>query len=100
MNTDSTLDDCYIALDVSRPFKSLDFGIDGYTASVTSKYELLQLTAPDDECGIVFVRGDFPDSAESILGRTQRRNQKGTWGLAPVLMMTLIMSWKVPPLKG
>lgn len=74
-------DNCYMTLDVSRPYKSLDFGNDGCTGSVTTWHELLQLTAPDDECGVVFVRGDFPDSAESILARAQRRNQKGTWGL-------------------
>jgi hypothetical protein len=70
-----------MTLDVSSPYKSLDFGNDGCTASVSTWHELLQLTAPDDECGVVFVRGDFPDSAESILARAQRRNQKGTWGL-------------------
>jgi hypothetical protein len=70
-----------MTLDVSSPHKSLDFGRDSHTGSVTTWHELLQLTAPDDECGVVFVRGDFPDSAESILARAQRRNQKGTWGL-------------------
>src|SRR5579859_1171052 len=75
------LDNCYMTLGTTSPFKSLDFGKEGCTASVTSWHELLQLTAPDLECGIVFVRGDFPDSAESILARAQRRNQKGTWGL-------------------
>src|SRR5947207_15172671 len=74
-------DNCYMLLDVSMPCKSLDFGKDGCTGSVTTWHELLQLTAPDDECGVVFVRGDFPDSAESILARAQRRNQKATWGL-------------------
>jgi hypothetical protein len=68
-------------LDISKPFKSLDVGKDGCTASVSSWHELLQLTVPDDECGVVAIRGDFPDSAESILARAQRRNQKGTWGL-------------------
>jgi hypothetical protein len=74
-------DNCYMTLDASSPSKSLDFGSDGCTGSVTTWHELLQVTAPDDECGVVFVRGDFPDSAESILARAQRRNQKGTWGL-------------------
>jgi len=61
--------------------KTLDLGNNGTTASLTTWHELLQLTAPDPSCGIVFVRGDFPDNAESILARAQRRNQKGAWGL-------------------
>jgi len=75
--------DCYMALDVSdsKSSKSLDFGCGGYTGSLSAWHELLQLTCPDDECGVVFVRGDFPDNADSILARAQRRNQKGTLGL-------------------
>jgi len=76
-------DDCYMALDVSdsKSNKSLDFGADGYTGSVSTWHELLQLTCPDPVCGVVFVRGDFPDSPDSFLARAQRRNQKGTFGL-------------------
>ncbi|KAH9210632.1 hypothetical protein DL95DRAFT_526188, partial [Leptodontidium sp. 2 PMI_412] len=74
-------DDCYMILDVQRPMKTLDLGKDGTTASVTTWHELLQLTDPDPCCGIVFVRGDFPDNAESVLARAQRRNQKGAFGL-------------------
>jgi len=68
-------------LDVQRPMKTLDFGTEGTTASVTTWHELLQLTDPDPYCGIVYVRGDFPDNAESVLARAQRRNQKGAFGL-------------------
>jgi len=76
-------DNCYMPLNSSNstPGKSRDFGKNGVTGSVTTWHELLQITAPDDECGMVFVRGDFPDSADSILARSQRRNQKGTFGL-------------------
>lgn len=44
----------------------------------------MQLTAPDSICGIVYVRGNFPDNPESILARSQRRDDlgdKGTFGL-------------------
>jgi hypothetical protein len=61
--------------------KSLDFGRDGVTGSVSAWHELLQMTAPDDECGVIFVRGDFPDSPDSILARAQRRNERGPFGL-------------------
>jgi hypothetical protein len=74
-------DDCYMTLDMSKPSKTADFGVDGCTASLGSWHELLQLTVPDNECGVVFVRGDFPDSVESILARAQRRSEKETWGL-------------------
>src|SRR3569833_595890 len=72
-----------MALDVanSTPSKSLDFGADGYTGSVSTWHELLQLTCPDPECGVVFVRGEFPDNPDSILARAQRHNEKGTIGL-------------------
>ncbi|KAK0642174.1 hypothetical protein B0T16DRAFT_462179 [Cercophora newfieldiana] len=75
--------DCYMALDVadSKSSKSLDFGSGGYTGSLSAWHELLQLTCPDPQCGVVFVRGDFPDNADSMLARAQRRNQKGTFGL-------------------
>ncbi|KAM7194686.1 hypothetical protein V8F20_007878 [Naviculisporaceae sp. PSN 640] len=74
-------DDCYMPIDTQRPSKSYDFGENGYTASVTTWHELLQLTAPNHENGVVFVRGDFPDSPNSILARSQRRNPRGTFGL-------------------
>jgi len=76
-------DNCYMPLELSnsRPSKSLDFGKDGYTASLSTWHELLQMTAPDPECGLVFVRGDFPDRSDSILARAQRRNGKGTFGM-------------------
>lgn len=49
-------------IDTQRPSKSYDFGDNGYTASVTTWHELLQATAPSRDHGVVFVRGDFPDS--------------------------------------
>ncbi len=65
------------------PTKSLDFGRNGYTGSLTAWHELVQITAPDPSCGLVYVRGDFPDDANSMLARTQRHNAQGTWGLKP-----------------
>jgi hypothetical protein len=50
---------------------------------LTDWHELLQLTAPDPYCGIVFVRGGFPDTPDAILARAQRRGGaggKGTFG--------------------
>ena len=44
--------------------------------------ELLQLTAPDVKCGIVYIRGSFTDSPDAILARAQRRQGgKSTFGL-------------------
>jgi hypothetical protein len=40
----------------------------------------LQLTAPDETCGIVFVRGQFPNTPGAILARAQRRDDSGTKG--------------------
>jgi len=51
------------------------------TASLSAWHELLQLTAPDRECGVIFARGHFPDNPDAILARAQRRNQTGTIGL-------------------
>jgi hypothetical protein len=64
------------------PEKSFDFGADGYTASINLGHELLQLTAPDDKCGLVYVRGSFSDYPDAILARAQRRQGgKSTFGL-------------------
>jgi hypothetical protein len=43
-------------------------------------HELLQLTAPDDYCGIVYVRGDFQNTADAILARAQRPAASGLKG--------------------
>jgi hypothetical protein len=62
----------------------VDFGAEGTTASLTDWHELLQITSPDQACGIVYVRGEFPDNPESVLSRSQRRDDrgnKGTFGL-------------------
>jgi hypothetical protein len=78
------LEQCYTTCDSANPAKSLDFGAEGYTASLTDWHELLQITSPDPTCGIVYVRGSFPDNPEAILARSQRRDDlgdKGTFGL-------------------
>jgi hypothetical protein len=62
----------------------LDFGAEGFTASLTDWHELLQITSPDPVCGMVYVRGLCPDNPASILARSQRRDdigEKGTFGL-------------------
>lgn len=41
---------------------------------------MLQLTAPDKVCGIVFVRGDFPNTPDAILARAQTRENTGSKG--------------------
>ncbi|KAK4205403.1 hypothetical protein QBC40DRAFT_302701 [Triangularia verruculosa] len=55
----------------SQSAKTLDFGSEGFTASQSESGELLQLTRPDSTCGLVFVRGQYPDNAASILARAQ-----------------------------
>jgi hypothetical protein len=60
--------------------KTTDFGCDGYTASLSDYHELLQLTAPDDYCGIVYVRGHFQNTADAILARAQRPEASGLKG--------------------
>ena len=63
------------------PAKSTDLGDEGYTASLTDWHELLQLTAPDPTCGVVFVRGDFPGIPESMLARAQIRDDADFKGI-------------------
>lgn len=80
----SFLEQCYTTCDWANPAKSSDFGAEGTTASLTDWHELLQITSPDPVCGIVYVRGAFPDNPESILARSQRQDDlgdKGTFGL-------------------
>jgi hypothetical protein len=75
---------CYTTGDWSNSAKTIDFGDNGHTASLTDWHELLQLTAPDPLCGIVFVRGNFPNTADGILTRAQQPDtsgKKGSFGL-------------------
>ncbi|KAK3326630.1 hypothetical protein B0H66DRAFT_551399 [Apodospora peruviana] len=71
---------CFTTCELSHPAKSLDFGSEGFTASLTDWHELLQLTRPDATCGLVFLRGPFPDNPGSILSRAQRRDDSGSKG--------------------
>jgi len=70
-------------LDIFTPFHSssdpkippvsgtLEVGDGGFTAVLSADFDLLQLTAPSNSnCGLVFARGNFPDS--SVLSRGQR----------------------------
>ncbi len=82
--TDLHKSQCYTTGDWSNPAKTIDFGDNGHTASLTDWHELLQVTAPDPLCGLVFVRGDFPNTADAILARAQQLDhsgKKGTFGL-------------------
>jgi hypothetical protein len=65
---------------LANPAKSIDFGCDGFTASLPDWHELLQLTAPDKDCGIVFARGNFPNTPDAILARAQVRDDSGSRG--------------------
>jgi hypothetical protein len=81
--TDAALDDCFVPYEWDHTAKSTEYGADGYTGSLTDWHELLQVTAPDPKCGLVFVRGSFPSTPEAILSRAQREDHsgaKGTWG--------------------
>ncbi|KAM0809293.1 hypothetical protein AB5N19_09636 [Seiridium cardinale] len=62
---------CFTTSETANPAISSDLGVDGFTASLTSHHMLLQVTAPDPRCGLVFVRGRFANNAGSILARAQ-----------------------------
>ncbi|PBP23734.1 hypothetical protein BUE80_DR005413 [Diplocarpon rosae] len=70
----------FATCEVSKSAKSSDFGAAGHTASLTDWHELLQITAPDDICGVVYVRGQFPGTPDAILARAQRRDEYGNNG--------------------
>lgn len=63
-----------------RPTTSVDIGTNGYTASLSHSHRLLQMTAPDPDHGLIFVRGEFPDYAASLSARSQGSVNSGTWG--------------------
>jgi hypothetical protein len=69
---------CFTTSETSKPAASSDFGSDGFTASLTDWHELLQLTTPDESCGLVFVRGRFPNSPGAILARAQKPVYRGS----------------------
>ncbi|MCJ1399477.1 hypothetical protein MMC11_002679 [Xylographa trunciseda] len=77
-------EECFMNYQSNLAAKTSDFGSGGHTASLTNWHELLQLTAPDPLCGLIYARGDFPGTAESILARAQNRDDaggKGTFGI-------------------
>lgn len=64
------------------PATSFDFGTDGFAGSCNRGGELLQITAPSPLCGFVCAQGDYPNTPDSILARSQRvRGGKSTFGL-------------------
>ena len=79
--TNLHIDDCFVSHDFSRAAKTVDFGLNGYTGSVGDWHSLQQLTAPDPKCGVVYVRGNFPDTADSMLDRAQTETGRGSFGL-------------------
>ena len=73
-----------MTLNREGPAKTLDCGSEGHIASVTNWHELLYISAPDEQCGTVYMMGRFPRRAEALLARAQRRDQsggKGTFGI-------------------
>jgi hypothetical protein len=74
-----SIEHCFTSFDWERPQTTTDFGADGHTASLSGWNELLQITAPHPECGLVFARGNFPDKADAILSRAQNVGGGG-WG--------------------
>ncbi|KAK1833618.1 hypothetical protein QBC39DRAFT_302450 [Podospora conica] len=64
------------------PACSFDFGDNGYAASSNYGGEVLQMTTPSDEHGIIFARGDFEYSLYLALARGQKeRGGKSSFGL-------------------
>ena len=64
------------------PACSFDFGDNGYAASSNYGGEVLQMTRPSDEHGIIFARGDFEYSLYLALARGQKeRGGKSSFGL-------------------
>ncbi|KAG4415851.1 hypothetical protein IFR04_011031 [Cadophora malorum] len=62
--------------------RSLDFGANGFTASLNTGHEILQMTAPDHRYGLVYARVSFADNPDAILARAQRGSGgKSTFGL-------------------
>ena len=70
--------DCYTSIDWSHPGRTIDFGVNSVTASVSDWHNNLQITASHPE-GLVYVRGD-PDQPGSILARAQDDRGRGSWG--------------------
>jgi hypothetical protein len=65
-----------------HPACSFDFGQNGFAASCNYGGELLQVTAPSDDYGILFARGDFEYSLYLSLARGQRtKGGKSSFGL-------------------
>lgn len=71
--------DCYTSVDWSRSGRTIDFGVNGVTASVSDWHNILQITVSHPE-GLVYVRGDYPDQPGSILARAQDERGRGSWG--------------------
>lgn len=64
------------------PACSFDFGNDGFAASSNYGGELLQMTAPSKDHGLVFARGDFEYSLYLALARGQKKSGgKSAFGL-------------------
>lgn len=71
---------CYTSHVLGCAGKTVDFGKDGFTASVSDWHYLLQITAPHPSSGLVYARGDYPDRSSSILARAQDKDGRGSWG--------------------
>lgn len=81
-NSIFVIDDCWISHDWSKAGKTVDIGAHGFTGSVSDWHYLLQMTAPDPKCGVIYARGNYPDLADSILARAQDARGQGSWGFS------------------
>ena len=74
----------FMDLNENAPPKSLDCGSEGHIASLTGYHELLCIGSPHPQCGMIYMMGRFPRTAEAVLARVERRDQtgsKGTFGI-------------------
>lgn len=92
----TTSGQCFTTCSVAHPAKTLDFGNEGFTASVTDDHQLIQLTRPDATCGLVYLRGSFPDNPGSILSRSQSREDYDSINFTEDTFGTTILPPKNP----
>ncbi|KAK1753903.1 hypothetical protein QBC47DRAFT_461906 [Echria macrotheca] len=75
-----------------RPIKTLDFGTNGYTASLSVPHDLLQLTYPHPKYGLCYIRGAFTDDADSILAQMKRHDHGAGFGLRLYISGTTLVA--------
>ena len=101
--TSTIVNEDFLRFNKNAPTKSIDFGNDGYTASLTNRHGLLQLTAPHPQCGLVWVRGNFPSSVNAMLARAQNGEEadgKSTFGVHLIRNVKSDLSLSSPVCHG